>query len=105
MEEVNNYPFEYWKYNIRTNKTKQKIKIDPATLNICFKNRKEKEMTNRQWLIWQLIDMSDEEFARMLNGHGLGWFCDICTIYDCNDYNGCEKEFIKWLQKDVNNEI
>ena len=24
-------------------------------------------MTNRQWLIWQLIDMSDEEFRRTLN--------------------------------------
>jgi hypothetical protein len=25
-------------------------------------------MTNRQWLIWQLIDMSDEQFAFAVNG-------------------------------------
>ena len=55
-------------------------------------------MTNRQWLIWQLIDMSDEKFAQMLSRHG--WFCDICTVYDCNDYNDCEKEFIKWLRQE-----
>jgi hypothetical protein len=24
-------------------------------------------MTNRQWLMWQLIDMSDEEFRRFLD--------------------------------------
>jgi hypothetical protein len=24
-------------------------------------------MTNRQWLTWQLIDMTDEEFRRTLN--------------------------------------
>lgn len=60
-------------------------------------------MTNRQRLTKQLIEMSDEEFARKLNGRG--WFCDICPIYDCNDFNDCEKEFIKWLQKEEINEI
>lgn len=60
-------------------------------------------MTNRQRLIKRLIEMSDEEFTRNLNVHG--WFCDICPIYDCNDYSACEKEFVKWLQKEEINEI
>ena len=47
--------------------------------------------------------MSDEEFTRNLNVRG--WFCDICPIYDCNDYSACEKEFVKWLQKEEINEV
>ena len=55
-------------------------------------------MTNRQWLMWQLIDMSDEELAVKMNGRG--WFCDICPKRDRCYMANCEKEFIKWLKQE-----
>jgi hypothetical protein len=55
-------------------------------------------MTNRQWLIWQLIDMSDEEFADRLNG--LGWFCTICSGECGHGAKDCRQKFVDWLQQE-----
>ena len=57
-------------------------------------------MTNRQWLIWQLIDMDDEKFADKLNGRG--WFCAICdreNVSICNEKD-CKRKFIEWLRQE-----
>lgn len=60
----------------------------------------EEKMTNRQWLIWYMIDMDDEEFAHKLNGRG--WFCEICASKSISDCNGrdCQREFIEWLRQE-----
>lgn len=55
-------------------------------------------MTNRQWLIWKLIDMSDERLAVKMNGRG--WFCDICPKSDRCYVADCDTEFIMWLQRE-----
>ena len=60
-------------------------------------------MTNRQWLIWRLIDMSDEEFADRICGEKrMVWSCDDCVknkVYDACD-GDCEKRFHEWLQQE-----
>lgn len=59
-------------------------------------------MTNRQWLIWQLIDMSDEEFADKVCGSDL-WSCDDCIKNTTTDYGycqGCREEFSEWLKQE-----
>ena len=56
-------------------------------------------MTNRQWLMWQLIDMSDEEFRRFLS-------YKYCIHKDTK--NNCPRKCIgdcidgvlKWLQQE-----
>lgn len=58
-------------------------------------------MTNRQWLIWRLIDMSDEEFAEGICGNSELWSCDDCIdnkITYCT--NGCCKKFHEWLKQE-----
>lgn len=59
-------------------------------------------MTNRQWLIWKLIDMSDEEFANRLCGNRIVWSCDDCVNNKVNGACGgdCEKRFHEWLQQE-----
>jgi hypothetical protein len=59
-------------------------------------------MTNRQWLIWQLIDMSDEEFADRVCGNREVWSCDDCVKNKVNDVScqGCEEKFHKWLKQE-----
>jgi hypothetical protein len=59
-------------------------------------------MTNRQWLIWQLIDMSDEEFADRVCGNREVWSCDDCVKNKVNNVScqGCEEKFHKWLQQE-----
>ena len=57
-------------------------------------------MTNRQWLIWQLIDMSDETLAHRLD---VEWFCemDCCPDdlhYACNER--CRDNIVEWLQQE-----
>lgn len=50
-------------------------------------------MTNRQWLIWQLIDMSDEQFAELIN---------VPCVYKPVDSSGrytCES-FLEWLKQE-----
>lgn len=58
-------------------------------------------MTNRQWMMWKLIDMTDEEFAK--TGH-----CEC--IYYKHDSDGdycpddcqhkCDEGNVKWLQQE-----
>ena len=55
-------------------------------------------MTNRQRLIWQLIEMTDEEFTRKLSGRG--WFCEICAKHGGCLSKDCEGEFINWLRQE-----
>lgn len=59
-------------------------------------------MTNRQWLIWKLIDMSDEEFADRVCGQRNVWWCDDCVenkiTYPCS--HDCYKRFHEWLKQE-----
>lgn len=59
-------------------------------------------MTNRQRLIWKLIDMSDEEFAEGICGNSELWSCDDCKKQGVNDYacDGCEEKFHDWLKQE-----
>ena len=63
-------------------------------------------MTNRQWLIWQMIDMSDEEFADSVCGQRNVWSCDDCVdnkiTYACS--HDCYKRFHKWLKQEYKND-
>lgn len=59
-------------------------------------------MTNRQWLIWQLIDMSDEEFNDRICGNRDFWLCTDCVKYGVNDHDcdGCENVLYEWLKQE-----
>ena len=59
-------------------------------------------MTNRQWLIWRLIDMPDEEFADRVCGNNDVWSCDDCIENEVNRVCGrdCEKNFHEWLMQE-----
>lgn len=64
-------------------------------------------MTNRQWIIQKLIDMSDEEFADRLCGKRNVWSCDECVE---NKVNGactryCEEHFREWLKQEHKVEV
>ena len=53
-------------------------------------------MTNRQWLIWQLIDISDEELMKLLG-------CMVCDKYvtpnkPCPD--DCYSFLLDWLKQE-----
>jgi hypothetical protein len=56
-------------------------------------------MTNRQWLIWQMIEMSDETLAHRLD---VEWFCDNY----CDGENqmacdsNCRENMIEWLKQE-----
>ena len=58
-------------------------------------------MTNRQWLIWQLIDMSDDEFADRVCGQGNVWWCDDCVNNKITypSSHDCYKKFHEWLKQ------
>jgi hypothetical protein len=54
-------------------------------------------MTNRQWLIWQLIDMSDDDFVNFLSYSG--WFCSkYCKSNQCDDM--CYDRVVDWINKE-----
>lgn len=57
-------------------------------------------MTNRQWLIWELIDMSDEEFADRVCGHRVVWSCDDCAENKIIFGQSCRKKFHEWLKQE-----
>jgi hypothetical protein len=60
-------------------------------------------MTNRQWLIWKLIDMPDKEFAdRVCSNNRAVWSCEDCIENKVNDVccQDCEEKFHKWLQQE-----
>lgn len=54
-------------------------------------------MTNRQWLIWQMIELPPETMADKLD---LDWFCEnhCVSADDCN--NMCRGQMIKWLKQE-----
>lgn len=57
-------------------------------------------MTNRQWLIWRLIDMTDEELVKEIPG----FMCDVCASYvlpsDKPCPIDCEVILLAWLQQE-----
>jgi hypothetical protein len=58
-------------------------------------------MTNRQWLIWKMIDMSDDEFADRVCGHKEVWSCNDCAENKIKPMNnGCRKKFQEWLKQE-----
>ena len=59
-------------------------------------------MTNRQWLIWQMIDMTEEEFADRICGNGSVWSCDDCIDNKVNGVCGrdCQTIFHEWLKQE-----
>jgi len=59
-------------------------------------------MTNRQWLIWKLIDMSDEEFADRVCGQRNVWSCDDCVDNEITyaTPHDCYKRFHEWLKQE-----
>jgi hypothetical protein len=56
-------------------------------------------MTNRQWLMWQLIDMSDEEFRRFLN-HKYCLYKDVKGNCPRNCREDCSKSMLAWLRQE-----
>ena len=55
-------------------------------------------MTNRQWLMWQIIDMSDEELIK-----NFGSMCDACRKYVTPDGlcpKDCDSLLLAWLKKE-----
>lgn len=60
------------------------------------------KITNRDWLVQKLIDMSDEEFADKVCGSEL-WSCKDCMENKINTYGycqDCQEGFHKWLQQE-----
>ena len=52
-------------------------------------------MTNRQWLIWQLIDMPDEKFALK--------YCSSIRCSDCPEEpinECCHGKLIEWMKQE-----
>ena len=55
-------------------------------------------MTNRQWLMWQIIDMSDEELIE-----NFGSVCDFCSKYLTPNKpcpNDCNSFLLAWLKQE-----
>lgn len=56
-------------------------------------------MTNRQWLMWQLLDMSDEKLLRKFPG----LFCDVCDEYIMPHQickGDCRPKLLAWLNQE-----
>lgn len=58
-------------------------------------------MTNRQWLMWQMIDMSDKELFDKYHG----FMCDVCSNNNIFPYNApcpgkCEQKVFDWLKQE-----
>lgn len=54
-------------------------------------------MNNKQWLIWQMIDMPPEELAHMLD---VVWFCDNCCDGEIRKAcdSDCRGNMVDWLE-------
>lgn len=56
-------------------------------------------MTNRQWLMWKMIDMSDDEFTKMIDNP-----CELCGKMILNDSKcpaeTCKEMINKWLKQE-----
>jgi hypothetical protein len=60
------------------------------------------KMTNREWLVQKLVNMSDEEFADSICGSNV-WSCNDCVKNTKNNFGwcqGCREEFSEWLQQE-----
>ncbi len=57
-------------------------------------------MTNRQWLMWQLLDMTDEELVKEFPG----FMCDVCASHvfpsDRPCPIDCEATLLAWLKQE-----
>ena len=56
-------------------------------------------MTNKQWLMWKMIDMSDEDFADIQ--------CKITRCDDCpgcGEHSECIPKLRKWLKQEHEDE-
>ena len=55
-------------------------------------------MTNRQWLIWQMIDMSDKELIKNLSS-----ICELCNNYITPNKScpmDCDSMLLAWLKQE-----
>lgn len=62
-------------------------------------------MTNRQWLIWQMIDMPDKELFNKYHG----FICDVCGNNNIFPDNApcphkCEQKVFDWLGQEHKDE-
>jgi hypothetical protein len=60
-------------------------------------------MTNRQWLIWQLIEMDDVKFTDREFYHTEEFNCETCPVKSlmCEPKKEkCWKHFIEWLKQE-----
>ena len=56
-------------------------------------------MTNKQWLIWQMIELPLEKVVYMLDvEYFCDNYCDDATPYACDER--CRKHMIDWLKKE-----
>lgn len=57
-------------------------------------------MTNKQWLVWRLVDMPDEEIVKEFPG----LMCDICAAHIVPTNKpcplDCEAILLAWLQQE-----
>ena len=54
-------------------------------------------MTNRQWMLWQMVDMSDEELIKYFG-------CEVCAKYVIQ--NGpcpadCDPVLLAWFKQEL----
>ena len=56
-------------------------------------------MTNKQWLVWRLVDMPDEEIVKEFPG----LMCDICAAHIVPTNKpcppDCDSKLLAWLQQ------
>ena len=54
-------------------------------------------MTNKQWVMWKLIDMTDEEFSKLMVGECAYWVDNYCPD-DCPQK--CSEGYKIWLSQE-----
>ena len=79
--------------------------VKQIALNVCLLGysrsiRSVIQMTNRQWLMWRLIDMTNEELIKEFPG----FMCDVCAshilIVDKPCPIDCGAMLLSWLQQE-----
>lgn len=58
------------------------------------------KMTNREWLMLKMIDMSDDEFADRVCGRREVWSCNDCAENKIVYAQCCRKKFHEWLKQE-----
>ena len=56
-------------------------------------------MTNRQWLMWKLIDMSDKELLKHIPGV-MCYVCTKCITPHLSCKEDCRSMILDWLKKE-----